>query len=409
MVRIFKLDSVEVIRNATLTERGGLVCVDGRNLALHQGTGVSTYASALAQGLPMTGRAASVLRDSPQPRLLRWLRAVWPGARLAEKVEPPVDFAGAWLAADVFRLAQVYFDIHGQLLPVVSRQPPALMHWTYPLPLRFRGIRNVYTIHDLIPLTVPALTGIKTDRFRRMLRAIVRHADHIVTVSEMSRREIIAVLGLPPDRVTNTYQPVQIPPGLRIAPPPALTGHFLFCGAIEPRKNLARLIAAWRASGAAAPLILAGPDGWQAQQVLDAGGADIRTLSNLTRPVPPGVWRAPWMPRAALLDLMRGARALLFPSLAEGFGLPVAEAMALGVPVMTSRGGATQEIAGDAALLVDPLDTRAMAQAIAALDRDTALCAGLAAAGLRRSALFSPEACFGRLAAVYDSLEVPRA
>lgn len=386
----------------------GTICLDGRNLALEQGTGVSTYACGLAGGLRATGREAGVLLDGKPRRTKagRWMRAAWPWAsRAVPAAVPPPGFAQAWLAPDVFRLAQVYFDIHGKLLTVRSGAPPGLMHWTYPLPLAFWGVPNVYTVHDLIPMCRPDLTDTDRARFVRIVRAVVRRADHIVTVSEASRRDIVDLLGMQEERVTNTYQSVTLPPGLDDAPPPRITGHFLYCGSIEPRKNVARLIAAYRASGAAAPLILAGPDGWRAAGEL---ATDIRPFTGEVA-LTTGVWRAPWLPRVALLDLLRGARALIFPSLAEGFGLPIAEAMTLGVPVMTSAGGATEEIAGDAALLVDPLDTRAMAAAIAALDLDTALCAGLAAAGRRRSGIFSPAACLGRLTAIYDRLGVARA
>ena len=181
------------------------------------------------------------------------------------------------------------------------------------------------------------------------------------------------------------------------------TGISCTCGTIEPRKNLARLITAHRASGTTTPLILAGPDGWRAKEEIAAGGAEVRPLVALTQGEQGGVWRAPWLPRPDLLDLLRGARALLFPSLAEGFGLPIAEAMTLGVPVLTAAGGATGEIAGDAAILVDPHDTAAMAGAIAALDGDGALRGRLADAGLRRATLFSVEACLGRLAAIYNA------
>jgi glycosyltransferase involved in cell wall biosynthesis len=398
------------------------VCLDSRNLALRNGTGVTNYALTLAKGLPQTGRVPEVLLDATENtasrsgRPTRWLRAAWFGPRRAhEQATPPAGFVRSLLAPDAFRLAQVHFDIHGKLLAITGRRPPALMHWTYPLPLAFHGVPNVYTIHDLIPLRRPDLTDIDARRFARIVRQVAQRAAHIVTVSEASRCDIITLLGLPEDRVTNTYQPVNWPLGPLTAPEeaPARQGHFLFCGSIEPRKNLARLIQAYQASGALSPLILAGPDGWRTAEAL--AGAEIRPLAAYTGPhtgrggATGGIWRAPWLPRSALIDLFRGARALLLPSLAEGFGLPIVEAMTIGVPVLTSAGGATGEIAGDAALLIDPLDVRGMAEAMAALDRDTSLCVRLSAAGTARSALFSPAACFNRLAAIYDTLGVARA
>ncbi len=377
-----------------------LVCLDGRNQSLPQGTGVATYAQTLAGTLRALGRGPAILLDRPAP--WRSLRAAIPLAKPARPAAAPPGFSQAWAANDVFRTAQVFFTLQGRLLPLRAAGPPPLMHWTYPLPMVFRGIPNITTVHDLIPLTHPALTPIDATRFRRIITAVARHAAHIVTVSDHARQDIIRLLGLPPDRVTTTYQPV-LPPE-QAAAPPARTGHFLFCGTIEPRKNIARLLAAHAASGTAVPLILAGPDGWRAAGEL--AGHTVRALHE----APPGmlgagIWRAPYLPRPALLDLIRGARALLFPTLAEGFGLPVAEAMALGVPVLTAAGGAAAEIAGGAALLVDPLDIRDMAAGIAALAADTALCGRLAAAGTRRAAAFTQAACMARLDAVYRRIE----
>lgn len=329
-------------------------------------------------------------------RPARWARAAWPGPVRARPTPPPPGFAAAWSARDLFRLAQIRVDMHRRLLNVAVATPPAIMHWTTPLPLAMRGAANVYTIHDLIPMLHPGLTDTDPVRYARILGLVAARASHIVTVSEASRADIVAQLGVPPDRVTVTYQPLDLPAA--VGPPPR-TGHMLFCGTIEPRKNLLRLIAAHRASGTGAPLILAGPDGWRAGEQLQ--GAPVRPLEEQGSK-PGGVWRAPWLPRPALLDLLRGARALLFPSLAEGFGLPIAEAMALGVPVLTSAGGATAEIAGGAALLVDPTDAAAIAAGITALDHDGDLRGRLIAAGLQRAAAFTPEACMRRLAPMYD-------
>ncbi len=118
-----------------------------------------------------------------------------------------------------------------------------------------------------------------------------------------------------------------------------------------------------------------------------------------------GVWHSRWLPRPAFLDLLRGARALLFPSLAEGFGLPIAEAMAYGVPVLTSAGGATAEIADGCAMLVNPLDVAGMARMIGVLDSDEGARAQLAQSGLRRARRFRPQACMGELANIYDRLD----
>ena len=275
------------------------------------------------------------------------------------------------------------------------------MHWTYPLPLMFCGTVNIYTIHDLIPLTHSSLTTIERVRFERIVRQVVQKADHIVTVSENSKRDIMSLLDVSEDRVTNTYQPVSLdlPNWMRARRPPY--AYLLFCGTIEARKNIPRLIAAYQASGVDMPLILAGPDGNGSERLHPSDGGEVRPFRTMPIGGCRGVWRAPWLERPALLDLLAGAQALVFPSLAEGFGLPIVEAMALGVPVLTSNGGATGEIAGEAALLVDPLDVADMAAGISALARDSELRRDLGARGYRRAERFTADACLQRLDDVY--------
>jgi glycosyltransferase involved in cell wall biosynthesis len=120
--------------------------------------------------------------------------------------------------------------------------------------------------------------------------------------------------------------------------------------------------------------------------------------------------RIDYLPAEQLMTLVRGARAMLFPALCEGFGLPALEAMALGVPVLAGAAGALPELVGEAGLLVDPYDGEALKVAIQQLDRDSALRAQLGSAGLRRAATFSMEAYRARLAAVHRTvLDIPLA
>jgi glycosyltransferase involved in cell wall biosynthesis len=368
------------------------VCIDARALLQRHGTGVATYAQGLADCLAGAGLTVERLAEVGAPgRLRRWLAALPPGARPA-----PLSGPGLRASPDVFRTAQVHFDIHRRFMPLRDATPPGLMHWTYPVPLRFAGAPNIYTLHDVIPLQHPELSPVSPARLRRLLRGVGRAAAHVVTVSEASRTAILAATGWRADRVTCTLQSVSVLQDVphRDAVAAAVHaqglqpgGYFLCCGAVEPRKNIARLIEAHRASGVPTPLVLAGPDGWR-------GAGELGGAGPLTR-------RVPWLPRPTLVALMAGAKAVLMPSLAEGFGLPVAEAMALGVPALASRGGALEEVAGGAALLADPLDVRALARAIAALDRDASLRAGLVAQGRRRAEAFTPAAHAQRLLTVY--------
>ncbi|WP_170842026.1 glycosyltransferase family 4 protein [Sphingomonas gellani] len=362
-------------------------------------TGVATYARALRvaqqslsnNALLLSGGRASA-PDSSQSRLDRWrrsLRSVVPAGARAH--------AGAdgFVRQDLFRLGQAFFTLHGRLMPVHVPGPAGIMHWSYPVPLRVTGWRNLYTVHDVIPLTHPELSPIDAVRHRRLLHQIAQCADRLVTVSRAAAGEIATTLDLSPERVVDCSQPVAVESIDALPPlPPGLEAgrYFLVCGTVEPRKNVGRIVAAYRRSKSTMPLVIAGPDGWHAQDVAVAIAQA------------PGVTRLHYQSRAAMLGLLARARALLMPSLAEGFGLPVAEAMALSTPVLTSAGGALAETAGKAALLVDPLDVAAIAAAIAELAHDDARCHTLAAAGRTRAHLFDAASFADRLAAVYGSL-----
>jgi glycosyltransferase involved in cell wall biosynthesis len=317
------------------------------------------------------------------------------------------------MARDVFRRAQVHFDIYGRYLRLRGPAPPALMHWSYPLPLRFAGVPNLYSVLDLIPLLQPDLTPIAQARAARLLHRLRHEAAHLVTISETSRREIITTLGWPAERVTNTFLAVDVPEQNPVQVQMACAaaglqgdGYFLHVGTVERRKNIARLLAAYRTSGSTRALVLAGPDGWGAAEEL-AGVADLLVAPGAAAQAASGrprVVRIDWIERPALLGLMQEATAVLAPSLAEGFGLPAIEAMALGTPALTSRCGAPQEIAGNAALLVDPLNVHDIAAGITALDRDIGLRATLSAAGKFRAKAFAPAAYAASLAALYGAV-----
>jgi len=152
------------------------------------------------------------------------------------------------------------------------------------------------------------------------------------------------------------------------------------------------LIEAYLTSGVKTPLVLVGGRAWLEES--ETGLIDPSLAGDRIR-------QFEYLPRQLLVSLIRGARATLFPSIYEGFGLPVAESMALGTPVLTSNSGALAEIAGDAALLVDPLDVRGIKRGIQALDADEAMRGAFAARGLGQAEKFSAQAYQGRLAELY--------
>jgi len=384
---------------AASTLRLGL---DGRNSSLAEGTGVATYARTLAEAVRtiniepewILAQAPCVAAREEHSRIGDFLRASRPVTRLLRAPGEGQDTA--FFARDVFRAAQLHFKLYRRPMALRCDSPPQLMHWTYPLPLFLRGVPNLVTIHDLIPLKQPELTTIPGERMQRLLGAVLARAAAVVTVSETVRGDIIARLGVPAERVVNLYQAVDLPAALlqaaETSPRLCAPGSFICLGPVEPRKNIARLIAAHRASGVTTPLVIIGPDGPRGKDLVPEAAQN-----GLIR-------RVAFSPRAAVIRAIAEARALLYPSLAEGFGLPIAEAMALGTPVLTSQGGATEEIAGGAALLVDPLSTASIAAGIAAIDTDAALRARLREAGLRRAPLFSMAAYSARLERFYRGL-----
>ena len=366
------------------------ICIDGRMIGAGT-SGVTRYAETLYTSLRSAGLEPGLLDDGgAHLRRGSWrnlLAAARPSSRRLTAM--PRGFSGR----DIFREAQIHFNLYGRLLSLKPPQPFGLMHWTYPVPLHLNGWKNIYTIHDAIPLLHPELSSIEPRRHARLLRRVMAACDLILTVSESARRDIASTTGYPMERIANVSQAVEaeettISPS---AVPETLsnTPYFIVIGAIEARKNSARLIEAYSKSGTGVPLLFVGGIGWRGQEA--ASGLPRRR----------NIYHLPPQPRQSLVALLANAKALLFPSLAEGFGLPIAEAMALGVPVMTSKGGATEETAGGAAFLVDPLDVSAIAQAIVRLDTDEVLRAKLRALGLKRATAFRAELYVQRLVDQY--------
>lgn len=283
------------------------------------------------------------------------------------------------------------------------------VHWTYPLPLAVKGVPNIYTVHDLIPLRYPHLVIDRNGRAAALMDFVARRADLIVTVSEASRRDIVEHLKVPEERVAVTYQSRAPMPHVSAEDSASITrdiygaepGNFiLFLGAIEPKKNLRRLIEAHVTSGVDMPLVIAGPLGWSYD-------TDIRFMEMVTeaqRRAPGGSARIRYLgflPRRHLAALLQSAAVFAFPSICEGFGLPLLEAMAAGVPVLTSNTTSMPEVVGDAGRLVDPLDVASIARGLRDLVGDADMRREYALGGLARAHAFSPEVYRRRLADAY--------
>ena len=249
----------------------------------------------------------------------------------------------------------------------------------------------VVTVHDLAFVHDPAkfsAQGVRT--MNRSLDAIKRRADRVIVSSEATRIDCEAA-GIDPDRlrlVPLGVDPVAVSESEieRVRRRYLLPDDFvLFVGTREPRKNLARLAEAMRQPGMPGPLVVAGADGWGDVGVVDHGNTLFLGF----------------IPGADLAPLYAAATVFAYPSEREGFGLPVAEAMAQGAAVVTSSGTSTEEVAGGAAVLVDPFDIDDIARGlIDAADRRVELAAG----ARRRAAELTWERAADRTLAVYREL-----
>ncbi len=267
--------------------------------------------------------------------------------------------------------------------------------------------RSVVTIHDCIHLMFPQYLPNRFAYFyaRGSLAAASRRADRVLTVSETSRQDIIRLLGVPPDKVTVIYNAIEErfwdepseEDRRRVQERYQLHDPFLlYAGNVKPHKNLERLIDAF------AVVCARGLDPLK----LIVIGDDISAHAGLRRKVlryqlHKRIRFLGFQPQDTLAVMYRLASAFVFPSLYEGFGLPPVEAMASGTPVVTSNVSSLAEVAGDAAMLVDPYDPEAIADGIIRVLTDDGLRRDLIARGLRRARSFSWEASVQRIHRIY--------
>jgi glycosyltransferase involved in cell wall biosynthesis len=275
----------------------------------------------------------------------------------------------------------------------------------YELPLAC-GLPQVVTVHDLTLLTHPEWhERSKVAYFGWALRRALRRAARVLCVSATTADDLLRVLHVDPGRVDVT------PLGTDLAPAPpdqvaavrerlGLTRPYLLgLGTLEPRKDLPTLIAAFGTLARELPhdLVLAGLPGW--------GGGEVAAALAASG-VAERVRLAGYIPEQDKAALFTGAELFAYPSRYEGFGLPVAEAMACGVPVVTTTGGSLPEVAGDGAELVPPGDPGALAAAVRKLLDDTAAREELVRRGRARAAQLSWDRCAALTAAAYRRVVV---
>lgn len=276
--------------------------------------------------------------------------------------------------------------------------PLGILPWRCPVP-------SVVTVHDLTVLLLPETHGLKV-RLSQLpfLQRTLEHAERVVAISEATAADLRFHFPQCAERVRvvhNGIDPEFQPAGeAAVAATRAALGcregYVLYAGTLEPRKNLGLLLTAWEALYREAPedlppLLLAGPYGWRSRDL----------LARAERLAPAGVRLLGRLDRPRLVEVMQSASIFVYPSLYEGFGLPPAEAMACGVPVVAADSSSLPEVVDDAGLLVPPEDAGALAGALRHLLAEPELAAELGRRGRERSRRFTWAAAAAGMEAVF--------
>lgn len=268
----------------------------------------------------------------------------------------------------------------------------------------------VVTVWDVVPLLHPEwLSGRIRTLAPWIIRRMVPRADHVITGTQFGARQIAASLGIAESRIS------VVPWGIEshwLDPVPAATaeavqrkyglkpGYFLSVGTIQPRKNIETLLDAWRLLPAATreehPLVIVGRYGW--------GSASLRAKLHEAVAADGVIWLQSVKEHAEVRALYAGAHVYVFPSLHEGFGLPLVEAFASKVPVVASNLTSLPEVSGGAALEVDPLDAAAMADAMRMLAEDARLRADHVGRGYKRASELSISSAVAATVSVYEKV-----
>jgi glycosyltransferase involved in cell wall biosynthesis len=361
--------------------------IDGHMLGTGE-TGNETYIRGLLSGLEQLGRREAVAVSGPIVDVGAHEQVVLPYRSNWARLITDLPRAAAWSAADV-------------------------IHSTYAMPPS-TPLARVVTVHDVSFLRHPEWF---TRRHRAVLNVGVRHsarcAQRVIVPSEHTRDEVCKLLHIPEARVVVTpeaagahFRPLheravaEALDRLQIPRP-----YVLAVGNLQPRKNLLRLLQAWRLlrrggleSGCRLVLV-GGNHGMREPVEAGVGSLDLNGSVHLTG----------YLSHADLPALYAGARAFVFPTLYEGFGLPLLEAMACGTPVACSRVASLPEVAGDAAAYFDPLNVDDIAATLGALLDGNGLRSALSERGLRRAARFSWRACAEATVCAYEDAVRARA
>lgn len=295
----------------------------------------------------------------------------------------------------------VYIWRNRQFRAYVQKVRPSLYHETNYTPFSFEEGPTIVTLYDLSFVRHPEWHPVdRVKYFEKYCLKQLTKVDAIITISDFSKKEIIDLLGVNPSNIYVTPLGVDrsfTPGGKQMGSLPK--EYILFLGNLEPRKNLMTLLEAYRSLPSnlrdRSPLVIAGASGWETHELKNV----LRLFKQNGNPILPG-----YIPQGLLPDLYRGASLLVYPSFYEGFGLPVLEAMASGVPVITSNITSLPEVVGDAGILINPYDAEELKEAMIKVLEDPKIRKELSKNGQERAKLFSWEKCAHGTLAVYQKV-----
>ncbi len=353
--------------------------------AVRQGGGIGRYTRELLQALysadPESQYRLFYASRSPIPYPL-------PGPLPANFHARHLPFDDVWLAR-VWQRAQIPLPVE-----TITGSIDVFHSPDFTLPPVRRGTRTLLTVHDLSFIRDPdSAAPVLRQYLNRVVPRSVARADHVLADSFATRADLVEMYRTPPEKIFVLYSGVNavFRPIADSATLAAVRAKYhlgespfiLAVGTLQPRKNYVRLIQAFAQlpiTNYQLRLVIAGGQGW----LYDSIFAEVERLKLQTRVVFPG-----FVADADLPALYSAARALAYPSLYEGFGLPMLEAMACGTPVVTSTASCLPEVAGDAALCVPPTDVEALAHALDKVVSDESLRAELVTKGLARAKEFT--------------------
>lgn len=420
------------------------VLLDGYNIELTQGTGIKTYALTLASTLAnleanvsiLTSRTvkhtkypilkavffADAVGSAPSKKvlsifMLRQFLKLGQRVRTLTNLDYPIFPPNiSWASKYSIYNSPHCFDISNflhQKINYVStfniRNCPQVFHATYPLPIKIQGAKKITTIHDLIPLRLPYVTLDDKKFFFENTQQSIKNSDLIFAVSEATKLDLLDTFDVHPDKIRVTYQPLMLKP-LSIDETELLRdgnyyklleleykGYILFVGAIEPKKNVGRLIDAYAGIDTDMPLVIVGKKAWLWEE-------QLARLDRLPSSKRSKIILLDYVSKADLRYLYAGAYCFVFPSLYEGFGIPVLEAMSFGCPVITSKVASLPEVGGKAALYIDPYNALDISMAMTRLLNSPSLCQSLIQNGHEQLEKFSQTSYERRIQEGYLSI-----